>query len=235
MGSFAPLHPLKHSAQVGKCNCRHPGSVIVVAGEIRFTRHNLPHWQQPGATYFVTFRLGDSLPADLLATWKTERDAWQRMHPTPLSPAEEQEYHRLFSARIDGWLDAGHGSCALRDPETRAHVANALTFFEGVRYRQLAWVIMPNHGHVCFALHPDWALEKVIFTWKRHSARRINQAAGRTGSLWQRDYFDRLIRNEGHLGKVLRYIRNNPAKAKLRPEEFSYWESEFAKGMGSAV
>lgn len=26
-----------------------------------YTRH-MPHWRQAGATYFVTFRLGDSLP-----------------------------------------------------------------------------------------------------------------------------------------------------------------------------
>ena len=208
---------------------------FVPSAEIRFTHHHLPHWQQPGATYFVTFRLGDSLPADLLATWKAERDEWHRTHQPPLSPAEEQEYHRLFSARIDGWLDAGYGSCALRDPDTRAIVAVALTFFEGVRYRHLAWVIMPNHVHTCFELHPEWALEKVLFTWKRHSARGINQVASRSGSLWQRDYFDRLIRNEEHLGKVIRYIRNNPGKAKLRLEEFTHWESELAKGMGNAA
>ena len=30
-------------------------------------RGHLPHWEQSGATYFVTFRLTDSLPADVLA------------------------------------------------------------------------------------------------------------------------------------------------------------------------
>lgn len=198
---------------------------------IRFTHHNLPHWQQPGVAYFVTFRLGDSLPAPLLAAWGAEREAWWRAHPAPLSPAEEQEYHRLFSARLDGWLDAGHGSCLLRDPGIRVRLAEALTFFEGERYRLLAWVLMPNHVHACFALHPGWALEKVLSSWKRHSARVINQAAGRAGPLWQRDYFDRLVRDEAHLGRVLRYIRNNPAKAKLRAEEYTLWESELAQAV----
>ena len=217
------------------CSVPREPHYFVPSAEIRFTRHNLPHWQQSGAAYFVTFRLGDSLPADLLAIWRIERAAWQRTHQPPLSPTEEQEYHRLFSARIDGWLDAGHGSCALLEPDTRAHVESALTFFEGARYRQLAWVIMPNHVHACFVLHPEWALERVLFAWKRHSARAINLAAGRTGAFWQRDYFDRLIRNEAHLGRVIRYIRDNPVKAKLRPEEFTHWESEFAKRIGSAA
>ncbi|MFH1497630.1 MAG: hypothetical protein ABII82_07365, partial [Verrucomicrobiota bacterium] len=47
--------------------------------EVRITRHNLPHWDQQGATYFVTFRLGDSLPGTLLAQWKSERDDWLKV------------------------------------------------------------------------------------------------------------------------------------------------------------
>src|SRR5881394_1353272 len=39
-------------------------------------RGHLPHWEQPGATYFVTFRLADSLPADVLAQWRDEQAAW---------------------------------------------------------------------------------------------------------------------------------------------------------------
>jgi len=31
------------------------------------------------------------------------------------------------------------------------------------------------------------------------------------------------------LGRVVRYIRNNPTKAKLRAEEYTLWESERAK------
>jgi len=41
--------------------------------EIRFTQNLLPHWQQKGAAYFVTFRLADSIPARLRARWEEER------------------------------------------------------------------------------------------------------------------------------------------------------------------
>ena len=41
--------------------------------EIRYTENLLPHWQQKGAVYFVTFRLGDAIPAHLRAEWKDER------------------------------------------------------------------------------------------------------------------------------------------------------------------
>src|SRR5438552_189457 len=33
---------------------------------IKITRRHLPHWEQPGATYFVTFRLADSVASDIL-------------------------------------------------------------------------------------------------------------------------------------------------------------------------
>jgi len=38
---------------------------------------------------------------------------------------------------------------------------------------------------------------------------------GRQGVLWQREYFDRYIRDEGHLQAVIAYIESNPVKAGL--------------------
>lgn len=52
--------------------------------EIRFTENLLPHWQQKGAMYFITFRLADSIPARLRAQWQEEREIWLRLHPEPL-------------------------------------------------------------------------------------------------------------------------------------------------------
>ena len=37
---------------------------------------NLPHWYQPGATYFITFRTADSVPQALLRSWHSRRDDW---------------------------------------------------------------------------------------------------------------------------------------------------------------
>jgi REP-associated tyrosine transposase len=41
--------------------------------EIRQTGNRLPHWQQEGAVYFVTFRLADAIPAKLCVQWEEER------------------------------------------------------------------------------------------------------------------------------------------------------------------
>ena len=75
--------------------------------EIRFTENLLPHWHQDGATYFVTFRLVDSVPANLRIQWEEERATWSRFHPEPWDSETEQEYHKRFTDAIERWLDAG--------------------------------------------------------------------------------------------------------------------------------
>jgi putative transposase len=82
--------------------------------EIRFTENLLPHWQQKGATYFVTFRLADSVPTPLLTQWEEERAIWLRFHPAPWDVETELECHKRFTGAIERWLDAGYGSCVFR-------------------------------------------------------------------------------------------------------------------------
>jgi REP element-mobilizing transposase RayT len=95
----------------------------------------------------------------------------------------------------------------------------------------ISFVIMPNHGHALFAQNPNWLLEKIIQGWKGFAAYEINKLLGRSGRLWQRDYFDRLVRNEKHFANCVRYIRRNPEKARLSEGEFILWESERARAI----
>src|SRR5258707_10898106 len=81
-----------------------------------YVRH-LPHWRQDGATYFVTFRLHDSLPQAKLDELKLFRREWQRLHPEPESEKDLDEYARKVMSRVEQWLDQGMGSCRLKEPE----------------------------------------------------------------------------------------------------------------------
>jgi REP element-mobilizing transposase RayT len=199
--------------------------------DIRFTANRLPHWQQKGAVYFVTFRLADAVPRNLRSRWESEREAWLRVHPQPWSGEIEREYHNRFSGAIERWLDAGHGSCLLRRHDCAAVVAEALRHFDGERIVQIAWVVMPNHVHALFVLNSAWLLEDIILSWKGFTARHINARLGRAGGFWQRDYFDRLVRNAKHLANCIRYIRRNPQKARLHEGEFVLYEGELAKAI----
>jgi hypothetical protein len=111
-------------------------------------RGKLPHWTQPDVTYFVTFRLADSLPATKLLALREERDLWLRNHPVPLSDADRQEYHRRFNGKFEYWLDQGYGECRLARPDLKSIVETALMYFHGERYRLGESIVMPNHVHV---------------------------------------------------------------------------------------
>jgi REP-associated tyrosine transposase len=178
--------------------------------EIRFTENLLPHWQQAGAIYFITFRLADALPAHLLAQW-------------------EDEYHKRFSGAVERWLDAGHGSCLLRQIDCAKIIDDALRHFDGKRLALISSVVMPNHVHVLLVQNPEHPLEDLLRSWKTFSARVINEVRRRSGTLWQRSYFDRLVRDEKHFRNCVRYIRRNPEKAHLRIGEYILYESDLAR------
>ena len=193
---------------------------------------NLPHWRQPGVTYFITFRLNDSLPAEVVEQAKRERDEWEQriLEHLNLLPESLQEDHIAWQRRtwrkMEVVMDECHGSCLLRQPDIRQIVADALLFFEGQRSSMLDFVIMPNHIHLAVVALGDYQIEDVIKSWKGYTARVINEKQQRKGQLWQEDSWNRIIRDEEHWMKVMRYIANNPTKAHLREGEFTAW---FAK------
>jgi REP element-mobilizing transposase RayT len=53
---------------------------------------------------------------------------------------------------------------------------------------------------------------EVIRAFKTFSARRINDMLGRSGAVWQRNYYERVVRNDRELQAIREYILNNPAK-----------------------
>ncbi len=196
-------------------------------------RRNLPHWQQENAAIFVTWRLADSLPKDKLEAWREERDTWLANFPKPWDEETEEEYHRRFSSVIEELLDRGSGSCVLRRPEISEIVAKALRHFDGERCHIESFVVMPNHVHVLFRPLRPHRLPDILKSWKGFTAREINRVTGASGTLWQAEYWDRLIRSEKHFHRCLRYIRENPVKAGLRDDEFVYFAEPGLSSPGS--
>lgn len=172
---------------------------------------NLPHWRQGGATYFVTFRLADSLPQEKLKQWLIEREAWMKRHPQPHSPTVQQEYHTRFSERMHAWLDAGYGECVLARPEVRRIVVEALNQFNGERYQLRGWVVMPNHVHVVVTPLAGHELSDILHSWKSFTAKQINKLLGRKGQLWQKESFDHIIRSPVALERIELYMQLNSA------------------------
>ncbi len=191
-------------------------------------RRDLPHWQQAGTTYFVTFRMADSLPAARLQELEADRLDWLLSRgissPDKLMnqpDAIRHEYAKTFNARWHALLDSGYGACLLREPALRQHVSGALRHFHGTRLGLGPAVVMPNHVHALISPLPGHRLEDLMHSIKRFSARAINTAVARKGSLWFDETWDHIVRSETQLQHYRHYIEGNPAKAGLHPHE--YW------------
>ncbi len=182
--------------------------------------HFLPHWAKPDGVYAVTFRLADSMPEDLLSQWRAERDTLERAAASAnreLTTAEAMRLARLQSAALDKYLDAGHGSCWLRDDRVADLVARALRHFDGDRYDLLAWCVMPNHVHCVIQPRAGHELQKVMHSLKSWTAHRANKLLGRQGDFWQSEYYDHLIRDHEDLRHQVEYVLTNPERAGLAP------------------
>jgi len=183
------------------------------------SRGYLPHWESDHPTYFVTFRLADSLPRDLLDRLRREREAIQRSCQAKTSVSADRKRAiklRALLQKAERLLDGGLGQCYMRDPRIAQIVADTLRHFREQRYHLLAWCVMPNHVHVVFSPLGHNSLDAILHSWKSYSALEANRLLGRKGVFWQREYFDHLIRTESSLRKVSRYVRENPQKAGMR-------------------
>ena len=203
----------------GKLESAVQGAAQPRFGEVRIRqRGRLPHWEKDAGLYFVTFHLADSLPKSVLARIEERHrilDAARRAGAN-LSPSQKILVAEFSPKRIEGCFDRGNGACFLRDPQIGDLVANALHYWHGKRYRLVAWCVMPNHVHVIFRLLPGQELAGVIRSWKLFTARKANRILGRSGAFWQREYYDRLIREDGELNRAIQYVLSNPERAGLK-------------------
>ncbi|CAN5524351.1 hypothetical protein BH18VER2_BH18VER2_10200 [soil metagenome] len=191
-------------------------------GEVEIKRRHLPHWEQKGATYFVTFRLADAVPESVLAEWREERERWLKFHPQPWDWKTSREYVRLCEESREQWLDQGHGSCLLRERDYADIVRDALLYFHVERYLLDDFVIMPNHVHLLVKPLGDHPLGEILRSWKSFTAKAINQLRGREGTVWMAESFDTIVRDLDHLDAIRQYIAHNPEKGHLREGEFLF-------------
>ena len=191
-------------------------------------RGYLPHRDEPGLTQFVTFHLADSFPESLRSEWE---------HFAKIEDDREQR------KQLEAYLDKGRGECHLRRPEIAKLVEDNFRQFSAercgsqsrapgapARYELRAWVVMPNHVHVLFRVGTV-SMAETVGAWKKHTGRLANKLLGKRGAFWAEDYFDTYMRVAEHELKTVRYIENNPTKAKLvlDPKDWS-WSSARCRG-----
>lgn len=202
----------------------------------QFRKRRLPHWDKPGAIYFVTTCLHGSIPALGLAEIENyRRSLSDRTAPNGMSPPEwEQHKWKLTFAKSDNWLDRFPAARHLENVELAAEVERAFLHFAGERYAIWAWVVMPSHFHWVFEALPEWVeglgdpanvrtpRERIMHTVKRHSARRCNLRLGGTGTFWQAESFDHCVDDADELQRIITYVEQNPVQAGIVTDAGDY-------------
>jgi len=100
----------------------------------------------------------------------------------------------------------------LLKPAERDLIGSVLSHFDKSRYTLFAYVIMDDHVHVIIEPLAGEPLQSIIQSWKSFSANRLQRQHGRKGTVWQDEYFDRIIRDEAEFLEKTHYIINNPLK-----------------------
>ena len=203
---------------------------------MRVYRGDLPHWRQDECLYFITFRLVDSIPKNVAGQWEDERKAWLAAHGIKGYPGnsdwrdefdrlpekERKLFQRMNARRLFVELDQCRGECWLREPAARDVLRESIYHFNGTRWKVGDFVVMPNHAHLLVMMLGDYELEDVLYSVKRFSARKINELLNRSGRVWQKEYYDHIVRDRTELFRIRKYIAGNPEKAGLHESESVY-------------
>lgn len=185
-------------------------------GELEIHHQHLPHWRQSGVLYFVTFRQSDSIPKDKLDLWKEQYRLWLLDHPKPWPLEVEEEYRERFARQIEVWLDQGFGSCDLLQDSCRQVVEQSLQFFCGTRYWLDECVVAANHVHALLVPLEGHDLSKILQSLKSYTGRQINHLTGKTGSFWQKESYDHIVRSPESLTRIRSYIKKHNVGATSR-------------------
>ena len=138
---------------------------------------------------------------------------------------------------LDRLLDRHIGPCSagplyLQMPEIAQLVLSRILAGDPADYVLHAYVVMPNHVHMLIT--PLSNVSSLMHRLKGATAREANRQLGRSGTpFWQRESYDRLVRDAREFRRIGNYIVQNPVRAGLSasPEAFR-WSSAWVAEAG---
>lgn len=205
-----------------------------------FYKRNLPHWHPSNAEFFITIRLANSLPKSAVRKLKYQRDLLKKTNYT--APNIREKVFKKYEQLLD---KSDYGPTWLSNPEIADIVGSSIKYRDNKIYDLYCFCIMPNHVHFIFRVeqtkanysnykksknHPTF-LTKILQELKRYTAREANKILGRSGQFWQRESYDRVIRDNKELERTIKYVLYNPVKANLAKHwkdwPYTYCKSKF--------
>jgi putative transposase len=208
----------------------------------------LPHWQPPGGIFFVTMRLYGSIPKAIIERLKLEYEtALKEAAEAGLSKDDvnfmissathdeidlirkKKEYlaGSKFFLQLEDFLHSNLNEPHwLSRPDIAQLNAENIHFYANRYYDLWAYTIMSNHIHLLLTHRPDSPiLWKILQDQKKYSGAQSNKLLGREGAFWESESYDHWVRGkdiESQMQRIIRYILNNPVKAKLVKEWDQY-------------
>jgi putative transposase len=209
-----------------------------------FYRRRLPHYQPSEATYFITYRLSGSLPAEVVTRLKNEMELLERSANKTAADKnpklELKNYHSLYFSKFDALLDKNNtGPRWMKQPEIADLIDSAIRYRDGKEYDLFASTVMPNHVHQVFhtgtELFPgleknksQYPVTRILQSMKWYTALKANKILGRSGPFWQQESYDHVVRDGKELERILYYVINNPVKACL-VKDWRDWKWTYLK------
>src|SRR6266478_2818826 len=105
-------------------------------------------------------------------------------------------------------------------PNARSTVLNSLRHFHNKRYEMFAACVMPDHVHLLIQPWPKddddkgntafWPLSELLHSIKSFSAHELNEIENKSGSVWEKERFDRYVRSDRDLKEKFHHILRNP-------------------------
>ena len=184
-----------------------------------YYQRNLPHYQPAQATFFVTYRLVDSLPLKFIERLKQEfhRERARIESNTPDEKEQEEATYLLrkkYFGKFDNQLHKNlNEPYWLKDYGIAEIVTNSLHFLAKRYFELWAYCIMPNHVHILITLSADAPiLYQVMQSHKGFTGMECNKILHRNGQFWTHESYDHVVRKD-EFGRIMTYILNNPVKA----------------------
>jgi REP element-mobilizing transposase RayT len=167
-----------------------------------------------------------------------------RVGPASAPVSSQPEPFHVYKRHLPHWRNQGstyfttwrlHKRQSDLTPQERDIVFSALKFFDQKRFHLHACVVMNDHVHTLVEPCDSWALQSLVHTWKSFSANEIYRQGARKGALWQREYFDRLIRSEVEFREKRDYILRNPFKRWEAITEYKWMDGAGAEAGPTTV
>jgi len=186
-----------------------------------YYERRLPHWQPPGATFFLTYRLEGSIPMEQLRYLKQQYSEEEQLARERLAgqalETELYDIQRRYFGKYDKALDENPNEPYwLREETVATEVVDSLKHCAERYFHLWAYCIMPNHVHLLIKHHEDAPLlADILQRHKGYTGNICNKHLGRHGAFWQEETYDHVVRDELEFHRIAWYILQNPVKAGL--------------------